>query len=294
MHRENRDQLRGFLLAFTLTLTLLSLVMVITVMAVQPSMPKSRRQERREEPAWRPQAEDSLTLAVVGTQGGEPADVLLIRFNPQYGQVPLCLLPPGTLVEPEEGGSATLAQVYRAGGGAAVKGALSRRLGVEVDRYAVLSRDLFLRLAEKTGSVEFELPYEIAYQRDGFSVSIPAGVRRLDGRDIADVLGYPHFPDAEERSKVLGDLIAAIINQNLDVASDARSSTVFKLAVNLLDTDVNAADYEQRRQAADFLSQVDAQVAGNRPAAGAPLGEDAFQLSENCVDLLREYFQASG
>lgn len=295
MPRERQEKWRSFLLALLLTLVPLAMIMVVTVMAVQPSMPREQHRsdyQQETQPNYRPQPDDTLTVAVVGLSGGRAGDVLLIRFNPQYGQVPLSLLPANTLVTLEEE-TVTLEQAYAKGGGPAVKSALSQRLGVAVDRYAALSRDLLIRLVEKTGSVKFDVPLPIQYTRDGYSIDIPQGLRQLDGRDIVDILSYPNFSNAAEKSRVLGDLVAACINQNLDAAGEERSSGLFKFVVNLVDTDVNFADYELRRQSADFISRLDAQVAGNLPVSGSLLeSSGALELSEAYSDTIRRYFQA--
>ncbi len=297
MEYNPRERWRSFLLAFALTLLLLALIMVGTVMAVQPSMPNTLQKDSAngQQLSYRPNDSDSLTAVVIGMRGSEPVDFVLVRFNPQYGQVPLTMLPPQTLV-PLDGKNLTLVQAFETGGSRAVKAALSERLGVMVDRYARVDGDAFQRIVEKTGSVEFELPENISYRRDGYSINLAAGSRRLDARDMFDLFAYPAFRrDQEARCGLLGRMLAAWINQNLDAAGEERSSSLFKLTVNLVDTDISYADYEPRRRAANFLSQLDAQVAGSLPVSGTWLGDGAsFELSESYVNLVRQYFQAIG
>lgn len=297
INREKQEKWKSFLLAFTLTIAALSAIMVATVLAVQPGMPRgeSNNTTPQDELIFRPQASDTLTLAVIGVQDSAATDFMLIRFNPQYGQIPLSLLPPQTLVT-LEGEGITLEQAYEKGGGDGVKQALSERLGIVVDRYAKLTSDIFIRIAEKTGTVVFTLPHDISYQnKSGFNIHLPAGERRLDGKDIADIFAYPAFrKDEVGKSKLLGELAVEIINQNLDAASDGVSSGLFKLAVNLLDTDVTSADYEYRRDAADFVSKLEAQIAGSIAAEGTFLSDGAaFELSEGYVSLIRQYFETA-
>ncbi len=295
MEYNSGERWRSFLLAFALTLLLLALIMVGTVMAVQPSMPRALQKDSAggQQLAYRPNASDSLTVAVIGMRDNQPADFVLVRFNPQYGQVPLTMLPPQTLV-PLDGKNLTLEQAFEAGGSRAVKEALSERLGVAVDRYARVEGEAFRRIAEKTGSVEFELPEDVSYRRDGYSINLAAGSRRLDARDMLDLFAYPALRrDQETRCDLLGRMLAAWANQNLDAAGEERSSSLFKLTVNLVDTDISYADYEPRRRAANFLSELDAQVAGSLPVSGTWLGDgDSFELSESYVNLVRQYFQA--
>lgn len=285
---------RSFLLAFVLTLLSLSLLMVGTVVAVQPTMPKNRIQRNApNEIALRPPASDTLTLVVIGVSQNQAEEFLLIRFNPQYGQVPLTHLPKQTLVT-LSGERMSLCEVYEKGSGQAVKTALSERLGIAVDRYVCLNTGSFLRIAEKTGTVIFTLPHPISYTRDGYPINLPAGERRLDGRDIVNLFAAPQLHEDEiSRSTLLGELIAAIVNQNLDAAEKSTSFGLFKLAINLVDTDISFADFEIRRDSADFLSKLDTQVAGSLPVGGAWIGDAGyFELSEGYISILQQYFQA--
>ncbi len=294
MSQQQGGKWRSFLAAFFLTMAVLSIVMVVTVLAVQPAMPKNAsRQPSEPEYVYRPQQEDSLTLLAIQTSPSEPsANFLLLRFNPQYGQIPLSLLPPETLV-PFNQEQRSLQSVYEQKGAAAAKEALAERLGIVIDRYAKLDSDAFLRIAQKTGTVVYTLPYDIAYTRDGFDIHLSAGERRLDAKDLLDLLAYPPFQrNTLEKSELMGEVLAALINQNLDIAAESNSSGWFLLAINLVDTDITYADYELRRQAADFLSGIDAQVAASFTAQGEFVGDGTgFALSDSFCELLRRYFQ---
>lgn len=292
MEQGNRKKWRSFTVAFLLTTAFLSLIMTGAVMVVQPSMPQTHDKEETPEYHYRPMAQDSLTVLVIGVNGqNTPSDFLLLRFNPQYGQIPLSLLPPETAVT-LNGRGVTLAQAYSFGGGPQASDALSRRLGIVIDRYASLNRDMFIALAEKTGTVVYTLPYDVSYTRDGFDVNLAAGERRLDGQDVADLFGYPDYKDgAAGKSELLGDLVEAIINQNLNTASEDLSPGLFRMAINLIRTDITYTDYELRRQAADFVSKLKTQAAGNLPLSGSVLESGAFELSEEYVSTVRQYFQ---
>lgn len=281
-----------FFAAFAATLVVLASAMVITVMAVQPSFTEEPEQSVPEY-VYRPPAADTLTMVVIGERDdGSAEDFLLVRFNPQYGQMPLTLLPGSTLLS-LDGAPVTLADAYQRGGGRAVKTALSEGFALAVDRYAVVAADAFVRVAAKTGTVVFELPRDLSYAREGYSVSLPAGERRLDGQDVVDLFACPILDaDPLEKSRLLGDLTAAIINQNLDAATQEVSSGIFKLAINLIKTDLSAGDYETRRESADFLAGLNAQISGSIPFAGETGEGGALVPAESYVQLLRRYFQA--
>lgn len=60
------------------------------------------------------------------------------------------MLPPETLVT-LGGERLTLSEAWERGGGVSVREALSERLGITVDRYCRLSRDIFIRIAAEDG-----------------------------------------------------------------------------------------------------------------------------------------------
>lgn len=285
MNPDKREGRKLFLTAFALSLVLLALAMVGTVLAVQPIMPGAE-QEQDSGYVYHPPASDTLTMAVVGLSGDTPRDFLLIRYNPQYGQIPLALLPPQTRTE-----DGTLAEIFSKNGGEALKRAISARFGIVVDRYAALNGTPFMRIASKVGSVSYELPYEISYSRDGYPIRFAAGHQQLDGQDLLNLFDVPAFRgDPVEKSALLGKIAAEAINQNMGAASDKRASGIFKLAVNLVRTDLTSTDFELRRQSADFLSQMDREYAGNLPLQGEWDGKE-FILADSFVELVRQYFQ---
>lgn len=289
---HSKQKWKIFSATFFLTAAFLALIMTGAVLVVQPAMPGAQMRTQPQEYVYQPQAQDTLTLLVIGVDNAnEPQDFLLLRFNPQYGQVPLTLLPVETAVT-LNGRGVTLGQAYRTGGGTQAKDALSRRLGIVIDRYSALSRDMFITIADKVGTVAYTLPYDVSYNRDGFEINLAAGKRRLDGQDVADLFGYPEFKNgAIGKSEFIGALVEEIINQNLDTANEDVSPGLFRLAVNLVNTDLTYTDYELRRDAADFVSDLDLQVAGNIPLDGSVLESEAFELSQEYVDMVRQYFQ---
>ena len=281
---EKWEKQKTFLTAFIMAFILLSLAMIGTVLAVQPVLPAA--QEEKEQYDYQPPASDTLTMIVAGMAGNIPQDFLLIRYNPQYGQIPLALLPPDTLAEGK-----TLGEIYTKEGAEALKRSVSSLFGIVVDRYAVLSGTIFMKLAAQIGSVVYELPYEIVYSREGSPVHFSYGKQQLDGQDLLDLFQVTTLKQNHvEKSELLGDIIAEAINQNMSAASEKRAASVFKLAVNAVRTDVTSTDFELRRESAAFLAGMDARFAGNLPVQGE-WQDGSFVLSEAFLSRVRQYFQ---
>lgn len=293
MDYERRVERKNFIFAFTVTLILLCAIMVVTVMAVQPTMPQQpNASSAAEQYVYHPVASDTLTVAVFFEEDKSLKDVLLLRFNPEYGQIPLTVLPANTMLH-YNGEQTTLEALYPREIPKNIKEALSDELNIAIDRYACISQKTFLQLAKQTGSVRFKLPYDIVYTRGEYSVNLPMGDRRLDGQDMLNLFGYPDFAgDPEEKSKILGSLFSEMINQNLDLLGNSKSENFFKLFVNNANTDITYVDYEPRRQAANFVSELTATIAGEIPASGTVLEDGAlFAPSDEYRTLLRQYFQ---
>ena len=76
----------------------------------------------------------------------------------------------------------------------------------------------------------------------------------------------------------------------MSAASEKRASSVFKLVVNAVRTDVTSTDFELRRESATFLAGLDARFAGNLPVEGE-WQDGKFVLSESFISRVRQYFQ---
>lgn len=284
---EKRQKSRMFWLAFLLTLLLLAVIMIGTVIAVQPGMPGRVQQE--EQYTYTPAPQDSLTMLLMGARG-KGSDFVLLRYNPQYGQIPIAVLPKETRVL-SSAGETTLDALLASQGPLAVKRALQTYLGVQIDRYAAIDENSFLQFLSRLTSVSFTLPQTFSYSRDGAGVRLEAGERRLDGRDVLDLQSAPELQsDPAQRSKLMGTLYAQMINTNLDAFGEPLCEQLFKMAVNMMDTDLNAADFELRRESADFLSRVKATVSAGIVIEGENVPNVGFRLSEESKTQIQRYY----
>lgn len=281
--------MRQFWLAFLPTLVLLVIVMIVAVAAVQPGMPERDEQAY----TYTPSAQDTLTVVISGAQG-DKSDFALLRYNPQHGQIPLIVFPGETLVQTENGAS-TLQGVLDTYGYTAVKRALENELEVNVDRYIGISEAALREFMSRITSVPYTLPRTFSYSRDGAPVLLEAGERRLDAQDIFDLLKSPELRDnPRERAYITGELIARGINENLLSFGEPSGERLFKLIVNAAKTDLNAADFELRRESANFLSQVKATVCANLTPEFDELANGALAANSESVAQLRKYYEIIG
>jgi hypothetical protein len=89
----------------------------------------------------------------------------------------------------------------------------------------------------------------------------------------------------------VADLAAAAVNQRMDVALSAVVDNIFRTIVNLIDTDISYADYEDRKEAAIFLAKL-GQDPGKALYVEGAYSEDgaSYVLSDTFVAVLTQVF----
>lgn len=286
---------RRFLLSFFLTFLALSVIFMLVVLYAHPAHPKAPAavsEPVQESAPFIPDESHSLNLFVVGGAKDQPSDTfLIIRFDPVKGTIPVIALPPETYLD-NAGKPDTLSNVYEKGGLVYSAQALSRYLDIPIDRYARMDLNGFLKIAAAVGTVEFDLPYDVTYLDGGLPITITAGRQLLNGQKTAAIISNTDYEGgALQRGALLSALVAEIINQRIDIALSTAADDLFKLAVNLADTDISAYDYERLKEAAVFMAKL-----ADKPSVGIDISGryneagNTFVLSDSCQAVIKQAF----
>ena len=251
-----------FLVSFLCAFLAFWLVFLVMMSAGQNhSAPRTAPANRAA--AYQPSDQDALTLMLFGIEShGAVADTfVLLRFDPVRGQVGVAVFPPGTVLTHNDSGE-TLAEAYRFGGMIYTRDVLSLTLNIPIDRHARATLSGFVAAANAVGSVEFELYEPVTVSAGGQPVTLDAGVHLLDGRQVAELVRYRDFPGTEAaRTELITRLTCAIIDQRIDIVFSTLLEQVFTTVVNLLDTDITFADFEQRIAGAQHMADQSEPVA---------------------------------
>jgi len=213
--------------------------------------------------AYQPSEQDALTLLLIGTEyHGAVADTfLLLRYDPVRGQVGVVVFPPGTVLT-HNGDGETLAEAYRFGGMAYTRTALEQTLNIPIDRHARITLPGFVAAASAVGMVEFELYEQMSIHAGGQPITLGAGVHLLDGHQVAELIRYQGLPGGQAaRVELITRLVCAVIDQRIDVVQSTLVQQIFTTVINLLDTDITFADFEQRIAGAKLMAQQNEPVA---------------------------------
>lgn len=296
MNQERRKTYRYFLLSFSIAFLVLSLLFFLLMNAVHPKEPDLTDTEPAlgEASSYFPGREEALTVLFVGIgpDGTEGETFILARFDPARGKVPIITLPPETAVRNNER-IETLAEVYRYGGADYSRRALAQTLNIDIDRYVRMDIPTFLVAAATVGTVEYNLPQEMVLDNGGaVSITMSPGKQLLDGQRIVEIFRYEKYEGGNlARCRNVSALTAEIVNQRMDIALSTVVDKVFEKLINLIDTDISYADYDDRKQAARFLARMGEDVAQPMEVNGS-YNEDKtlYTLSDTFAALLTQTF----
>ena len=295
MRPEARDRLWGFSTSFGITF-LAMMVVLGTVCIFAYFSPEEETGEARPD-AYLPGTEDRLVMLLSAAEDGEtpPDTYLLLGFLPDQGRIALCVLPPSTYLEYGGQGS-TLGRLWSQGGlGYAQKG-LADYLGIPIDRRGALDTAGLSALMEFGGLVDYDLAVDISYTLHGRQVVMPRGKYQLDGRRAMDIIACPSYRGGErERSDRAALLISRLITGSLPAFLTDAGAELQRTALEVMDTDLSAADCLRRSSALQFLARL------KLPATTAVFLEGSmsrdytvFHLTESCKARIREMYCLPG
>ena len=289
---EKKLTVRYFMLSFAIGFLLLSVAAMLVVLFIPPQMETGQTQQNTAEgTSYLPSNQEALNLLVViEPKEGSQRVYALLRFDPARGQVPVAVLPAGTLLG-AEGRMATLDSGYAYAGIRRAAVQIGEALGISVDRYLKLEISDTVELVDQLGGVLYRVKKRMVFDSPGAQTVLEPGPRQLSGGLFGEVLSY-RFPGGElERSNALGSLIASLINGHSGLLLTAEADLIFQSLVNMAETDISALDYQERKPAARFMVRLSPD--GAFPVTLSGSGESTFgtfSLSEECCRQLATIF----
>lgn len=295
MNYTEKTRFRYFVFAFTIAFFLLSLFFLMLMSFIHPKTPDSAVRELAvETSSYLPTPEDCLTVLFIGNapSSAEADTFLLVRFDPVRGKVPVTALPPDTAIRNNDKIEA-ISQVFKYGGGNYTKNALATTLGITIDRYVRMDVDAFISAASVVGTVEFDLPLDMSLGQSGATpMTLAAGKQLLDGKAAANIIHYEDFAGGDAvRCDIISQLCASIIDQRIDIVLSTVVDKVFEKIINIIDTDISYPDYDNRKQAAEFLAKLGTAPAQSIAVAGEISPQDGlYHLSDTFIAALSQLF----
>ncbi len=287
-------RLRAFLMAFT-SAFLCFIVFWMAVLLTNPTAVSSSRQQE-EVPLeqggslYLPTKDDCMTLLLC-EERDHPSLFFLLRFDPVEGRIPIFAFPQQLVLthkqvaEPAE-------KIFAAHGIEGIRQALQESWKLPVDRYLMLSKEAAVELLLQFGPTALTLSEQVELTVGGIGITLEKGVQLLDGQRLWELLRKEVPADTLLQCELLPELMALCINQHLEYLQQDASAALFSAAVNAGTSDLIFSDYDTRRQAAAFLSQLSEQPAQPLTAEFVRNLDATLSLSDDSLQAVLAAFDA--
>ena len=260
MH-ERRLTIRYFVLSFAIGFLVLSVAAMLVVLFIPPKMSAGvmpAEPETTPLSGYLPAQEDAMNILVIVEPEEQDRQelFLLLRFDPQRGQVPVAALPAETLFGQGEQ-TVTLKSLYDYSGAGRVAGSLEKELSIQIGRYVRVNRQNVIDLVDLLGGVQFQLKETVSINESGRPTSMPAGSHQLSGSLFYELLTTNSYSGGEVgRGMSAARLLCALINQHGGALTGEEGDILFQQFVNMVQTDISAVDFQNFKPAAQFMEQL--------------------------------------
>ena len=287
-------RLRAFLMAFT-SAFLCFIVFWMAVLLLNPTAVSSSRQQEevpleQGSSLYLPTKADCMTLLLCEEEE-DPSLFFLLRFDPVEGRIPIFAFPQQLVLthkqvaEPAE-------KIFAAHGIEGIRQALQESWKLSVDRYLMLSREATQELLQQFSPTALTLSEQVELTVGGIGITLEKGVQLLDGQRLWELLRKEVPADTLLQCELLPELMALCINQHLEYLQQDYSSSLFSAAVNAGTSDLIFSDYDTRRQAAAFLSQLSEEPAQPLTAEFVRNPDATLSLSDDSLQAVLAAFDA--
>ena len=225
---------RYFLISFLITFTLVTLFGVLSFFG-SPTNDVIKTESDVEKPS--PTTLKSFTALLIGEGESEKAYSIL-HFSEKDGAVHVFSLP-----EKMSLGERNISDTQKYGGAQSLCEQLSNVLEIEIDAYVRINKRGFIKLLDTTDVLYLSTERDVNYfSPDGYTFSLSKGEHILSFEKVYDTMRFFSENISEKmnfQSKVICDIITQkITNEKLPDPTD-----FFNLAVNIVDTNINAFDF---------------------------------------------------
>ncbi len=253
MYRSFR--LRAFLTSFTSAFLIFLIVWMAALLMIRPVAPApSSTALQSSSSVYLPDSSDCMTLLLC-EDSPSPSVYLLLRFQPVVGNIFIFPFPQKLVLSLNQV-SEPASQIYRSFGINGICQALSQTYPIKVEHYIKLSKEALVPLLDELGSTKIFLEKDFPMDIYNTSVILKKGLQVLDGAKMMQWLLKETPSNFSEQGKFLSKVLADCINQHLSLLEESNSQELFSAVVNSCQTNLTFSDYDARRKAADFLSQI--------------------------------------
>lgn len=168
---------------------------------------------------------------------------LLMRSVPKDKKLVFVGIPSNTIAIINET-QQSISTAYQSGGATAAVDFTEAIFGIDVERYMKLDSKAFVKICDILGGVTYPVSENVAgFNGDGSD-------QYLNSEQIEKLITYSLFDDGEiERAYITSSVFSAMMNQTSGMRVSDNLDSSFNTIVNMVDTNITAVDYKQRKVA---------------------------------------------
>ncbi len=230
-------------------------------------------------------AEDNHTVLLMLETSNDlcPPTYVLMRSLPMKKQVVFVGIPSNS-ISLVNGEQISLNEKYLLEGASGAVDYVEKTFDIKIDRYMKFNDDSFMKVCDIFGGVSYPVNADIVgFKNDGSS-------QLLNSEQTLMFVTYTMFNDGEsERAFTAASVISSMINQaDGKYISDTLDNS-FNTVMNSTESNINAADYKERKNAIKYLFETGNAMAVTFSLNGSNAGED-FIPSDSFIKSLKEQF----
>ena len=172
--------------------------------------------------------------------------LVLLRADKEREQFTFTVFPTDAYVD-MSGKYVKLSEIYGRYGLETLLSKVYAMTGVMIDNYAVISMETLPALVDTLGGVNFNVPCNMVYtdKAGGIDINLKAGVQRLDGKGVLDVLMFKNYQGGGSREKTTAELLKKFITTFISITNYNRAPAVFAELEAMIDTDFKLEDFKK-------------------------------------------------
>ena len=269
---KNNLNKRYFLISFLITFCLVTLFSFISLVSPDkqtltpaPDTPKT----------YTPTKTHDMTVLLIGE--GKSKNYALLKASAEQNTLYLMSLPNQMKINDK-----TLSQTQEYLGAGYLKTTLNEHFGIEIDNFIRISEKTFVKVLDTLGAMPLKTSDDIFSYEHSFSLS--KGEHILPFEKVIGVMKHNTEQGENYRLNEQTKILCEIVNKKINLEKIPIPQEFFNMAINLVDTDITAFDFDLRR---DFITA----FLENPKAVPLEMefSED-YTLSDASKDLIKTHF----
>lgn len=283
-----------FLLVFVLFLAVFGVVCLWAIVNNRaPGRDTSSAVSGEEQPSFT--SADVRWLFVATQDGTDPKGFVAVRADPAREAIHAVAVPRET--EVADGTTLIrLDELCRKNGVAAAQNAVGQLLGVSFSHYISMTYANVEKLLQYfDSSLQFTLEEDLDCREGDYFIKMSSGRYTLTPKQTVDILRYPKWQHGglQQQADIQAQVLAALVNQYMTAARDAKLEADFSKIAELAKTDIRISHYTGYQEALRSLAAV------NSGAVCTPVslegryvgsGDDKRFAADGAADQLRVLF----